>query len=134
MFYPESQTVQTYTTQWTGDGNLKIWDENNFGDWNNCIGAATDGDNAASGKLVTSNAGAIVCPEKGAFYTLKVDFETMSYTWTKLENQTPKEFEKIGLIGDFNEWGRRQGDDCYRTAQLDCGGRFRCGYQSEVPR
>ena len=104
MFYPESQTVQTYTTQWTGDGNLKIWDENNFGDWNNCIGAATDGDNAASGKLVTSNAGAIVCPEKGAFYTLKVDFETMSYTWTKLENQTPKEFEKISLIGGFNNW------------------------------
>ena len=54
---------------------------------------------------MTSNAGAIVCPEPGTFYTLKVDFETMSYTWTKLENQTPKEFEKIGLIGDFNEWG-----------------------------
>ena len=104
MFYPQSQTVQTYTTQWTGDGNLKIWDENNFGDWNNCIGAATDGDNAASGKLVTSNAGAIVCPEKGAFYTLKVDFDAMSYTWVKLDNQTPTEYEKISLIGGFNNW------------------------------
>lgn len=104
MFYPESQTVQTYTTQWTGDGNLKIWDENNFGDWNNCIGAATNGDNAASGKLVTSNAGAIVCPEKGAFYTLKVDFDAMSYTWVKLDNQTPTEYEKISLIGGFNNW------------------------------
>lgn len=104
MFYPESQTVQTYTTQWTGAGNLKIWDENNFGNWNNAIGAATDGDNAASGKLVTSNAGAIVCPEKGAFYTLKVDFDAMSYTWVKLDNQTPTEYEKISLIGGFNNW------------------------------
>ena len=31
--------------------------------------------------------------------------ETMTYTWTKLDNQAPTEYTNISLIGEFNGWG-----------------------------
>ena len=105
MFYPNSASVQSYTTKFEGDANLKIWSEDTFGDWGKALGAATDGDNSVSGKLVSENAGAMVCPEKGAFYTLSIDFDAMTYTWTKCDNQNPTEYTLIGLIGGFNNWG-----------------------------
>lgn len=104
MFTPESKTVVSYTTKWTGDHNLKIWSFNDFGDWGKCYGALTDGDASASGALTNSGSGAIVCPEGDAFYTLTLNFSTMSYTWTKLDNQQPTEYEFISLIGEFNGW------------------------------
>ncbi|MBR1484862.1 MAG: DUF5115 domain-containing protein [Prevotella sp.] len=105
MFTPESKTVVSYTTKWTGDRNLKIWAFDDFGDWGKCYGALTDGDASASGTLTNSNSGAIVCPEGDAFYTITLDFGTMNYTWTKLDNQAPTEYESISLIGEFNGWG-----------------------------
>ena len=105
MFTPESKTVVSYTTKWTGDHNLKIWSFDDFGDWGKCYGALTDGDASASGALTNSGSGAIVCPEGDAFYTITLNFSTMSYTWTKLDNQEPTEYEFISLIGEFNGWG-----------------------------
>lgn len=104
MLYPQSPMIHSYTTQFNNDANLKIWLGSDFGNWSACYGAMSDGDNSAIGSLTAANAGAIVCPEKGAFYTFKADFSTMTYSWTKLENQAPVSYELIGLIGDFNEW------------------------------
>lgn len=100
--YAESAMVQSYTTQWKDDANLKIWLSSDWGTWSNAYGTATDGDKSVSGKI--GGDGAIVCPEPGAFYTFKVDFSTMTYSWTKLANQAPTEFAKIGLIGVGNDW------------------------------
>ena len=105
MFYPKSVSVQSYTTKFEGDANLKIWSEDAFGDWGKAMGAATDVDNSATGKLVSSNAGAMVCPEKGAFYTLSIDMDAQTYTWTKCSDQNPTEYTLIGLIGGFNNGG-----------------------------
>ena len=102
LMYAESAMVQSYTTQWNDDANLKIWLGSDFGVWANAYGAKDDGDNSVEGKIAGS--GAIVCPEPGAFYTFKVDFSTMTYKWTKLENQTPKAYEHVGLIGVGNDW------------------------------
>ena len=102
LMYAESAMVQSYTTQWNEDANLKIWLGSDFGVWANAYGAKNDGDNSVEGKIAGS--GAIVCPEPGAFYTFKVDFSTMTYKWTKLENQTPKAYEHVGLIGVGNDW------------------------------
>ena len=102
LMYAESAMVQSYTTQWNEDANLKIWLGSDFGVWDNAYGAKNDGDNSVEGKIAGS--GAIVCPEPGAFYTFKVDFSTMTYKWTKLENQTPKAYEHVGLIGVGNDW------------------------------
>ena len=105
----ESAMVQNFTTKWTGDANLKIWLGSDFGDWNNAFGsAAGDGVSAAEGKL-KANGGAIVCPEKNAYYTFTADFSTMTYKWTKLANQNPTEFEYVGLIGVGGKW--KDGDD-----------------------
>ena len=105
----ETAMVQNFTTKWTGDANLKIWLGSDFGDWNNAFGsAAGDGVSAAEGKL-KANGGAIVCPEKNAYYTFTADFSTMTYKWTKLANQNPTEFEYVGLIGVGGKWS--DGDD-----------------------
>lgn len=104
----ESAMVLSFTTKWTGDANLKIWKDSNFGKWDNAFGSANDGENAAEGQLKV-NGGAIVCPEKNAYYTFTVDFSTMTYKWTKLANQNPTEFEYVALIGVGGKWS--DGDD-----------------------
>ena len=102
LMYAESAMVQSYTTQWNDDANLKIWLGSDFGVWDNAYGTKVDGDNSVEGKITGS--GAIVCPEPGAFYTFKADFSTMTYKWTKLENQNPTAYEKVGLIGVGGDW------------------------------
>ena len=105
----ETAMVQNFTTKWTGDANLKIWLGSDFGKWDNAFGSASgDGVSAAEGKL-KANGGAIVCPEKNAYYTFTADFSTMTYKWTKLANQNPTEFEYVGLIGVGGKWS--DGDD-----------------------
>lgn len=107
LMYAESAMVQSYTTQWNDDANLKIWLGSDFGVWDNAYGTAKNDDNSVEGKI--GGSGSIVCPEPGAFYTFKVDFSTMTYKWTKLENQTPTEFENVSLIGVGGKWN--DGDD-----------------------
>lgn len=103
----ETAMVQNFTTKWTGDANMKIWLGSDFGKWDNAFGSASgDGVNTAEGKL-KAGGGAIVCPEKGAYYTFTADFSTMTYKWTKLANQNPTEFKHVSLIG--GKWN--EGDD-----------------------
>lgn len=105
----ETAIVQNFTTKWTGDANLKIWLGSDFGKWDNAFGSASgDGVSAAEGKL-KANGGAIVCPEKNAYYTFTADFSTMTYKWTKLANQNPTEFKYVSLIGVGGKWN--EGDD-----------------------
>ena len=105
----ETAMVQNFTTKWTGDANMKIWLGSDFGKWDNAFGSASgDGVNTAEGKLKTGG-GAIVCPEKGAYYTFTADFSTMTYKWTKLANQNPTEFKHVSLIGVGGKWN--EGDD-----------------------
>jgi hypothetical protein len=106
LMYAETPMVQSYTTQWNDDANLKIWLGSDWGDWNNAYGSATMADaNTPTGNLKVDNkAGAIVCPEPGAYYTFTADFSTMTYKWTKLENQNPTAYEKVGLIGVGGDW------------------------------
>lgn len=106
LMYAETPMVQSYTTQWNDDANLKIWLGSDWGDWNNAYGSATMADaNTPTGNLKVDNkAGAIVCPEPGAYYTFTADFSTMTYSWTKLENQNPTAYEKVGLIGVGGDW------------------------------
>lgn len=106
LMYAETPMVQSYTTQWNDDANLKIWLGSDWGDWNNAYGSATMADaNTPTGKLkVDNNAGAIICPEPGAYYTFTADFSTMTYSWTKLETQNPTAYGKVGLIGVGGDW------------------------------
>lgn len=105
----ETAMVQNFTTKWTGDANMKIWLGSDFGKWDNAFGSASgDGVNTAEGKL-KAGGGAIICPEKGAYYTFTADFSTMTYKWTKLANQNPTEFKHVSLIGVGGKWN--EGDD-----------------------
>ena len=106
LMYAETPMVQSYTTKWNGDANLKIMLGSDFGKWENAYGSATMADaNTPTGSLkADNNAGAIICPEKGAFYTFTADFSTMTYKWTMLENQNPTAYEKVGLIGVGGDW------------------------------
>lgn len=115
LMYAETPMVQSYTTQWNADANLKIWLGSDWGTWSSAYGSATMADaNTPTGSLKSdNNAGAIICPEPGAFYTFKVDFSTMTYSWTKLKNQNPTEFEHVSLIGVGGKWN--DGDDIDMT-------------------
>lgn len=108
MMTAESAMVQSFTTKWTGAANLKIWLGSDFGKWENAYGSATMADaNTPTGNLkVDKNAGAIVCPEKNAYYTFTADFSTMTYKWTKLANQNPTAYKKVGLIGVGGDWDK----------------------------
>ena len=114
LMYAESATVQSYTGHF--DGNLKFINGSDMGtdNWNACYGTATDGDTSMSG-AIQQNAGAIHSPEAG-YFTFTVDLDAMTYTWTKLENQTPQEYETIGLVGAFNGWN--QAEDANQMTQL----------------
>lgn len=103
-FYPESNTVHSYTAQFTGAAGLKIWMKDDFGNWDTAYGAIFAGDDSESGPLTQSGAGTIVCPEPGAYYTLTVDFANMSYEWTKVADQNPTTYYNVSLIGGFNSW------------------------------
>lgn len=103
-FYPVDGNVQEYTSNWTGAWDLKAWAADNVGNWDAAIGTAVDGDGSASGSLITSGAQSFQAPEAG-YWTLTVDFSALTYTWTKLDNQSPVEYTNISLSGDFNGWG-----------------------------
>lgn len=105
LFYPVDGSTVSYTTKWINDANLKIWENSALGDWSKAWGALSDGDNSAEGKLTQDNAGAMVCPGKGEYYTLTLNMGNKTYTWTRLADQSPAEYTTMGLIGDFNSWG-----------------------------
>ena len=104
LFTPGENNVLSYTTKWTGAWDLKIWDANSFGNWDVAYGCVVDGDNSPSGTLINSGAGAISAPS-AEYYTFSIDLSAMTYTWTKLGNQSPTEYTNISLIGEFNGWG-----------------------------
>lgn len=105
MLYPTTPMIQSYTTKWVDDHNFKLILGSDIGNWDACFGATYDGCSEVAAALASTGAGAIVCPEKDVYYTFTANFSTMSYEWTKLDNQEPTEYKKIGLIGDFNGWG-----------------------------
>lgn len=104
--YPQTTTTQSYTTKWTGSGSFKFFTEAN--NWDSAYGAelgTTAG--AVSGKLASNaNNGAdnISVPEVGAYYTFTVDMSAMTYTWTKCDESTVVDYNKIGLIGVNGDW------------------------------
>ena len=104
-FFPNSQTEMSYTTKWEGDGNFKFWTAGNFGNWDNALGSSEDMSRAMTGTIVTTGAGAVAVPEQEMFYTIKVNMASMTYEWVKLDDQAPKAYDTIGLIGGFNGWG-----------------------------
>ena len=75
--------------------------------WDGAYGAEKGTGAAASGKIVSNasnGADNIVPPTTGEYYTLTIDMATMTYTWTKRDDQAPTEYQTIGLVGAFNNW------------------------------
>jgi hypothetical protein len=104
MFYPTNDDVFSYTSKWAGSYDLKIWNVDDFGNWDLAYGTAVNGDGSESGSLINKNAQAFQAPTKDEYYTLTINMQSNTYTWTKCENQSPAEYSKIGLIGEFNQW------------------------------
>lgn len=105
------QSIFTYTTDFSnggGDAYFKIWAAEDFGEDDKTLGTQNNGDTSLTGTLVQGNVGAIQTPDK-AIYTLTVDLINMKYEMVKEENQSPAEYQSIGLAGDFNNWGNTAG-------------------------
>lgn len=105
--FPTSSNTVTLTTYFTGAWDMRFWPAENFGNWGagTAIGTAINGDAAPSGSLCwnTENDGNLASPEAG-YYTLDCDLGSMTYKWTKCDNQTPATYEKIGLVGGNDDW------------------------------
>lgn len=103
MFYPLGAGKYCYTTKWTNQWDLKIWDSENFGNWDAAWGSTVDGSTDARGKLINSGAQAFGASTSGGWYTLTIDMDAESYEWTSI-NTPAKEYNHISLIGGFNGW------------------------------
>lgn len=103
ILYKEADGQMSYTSKFTAAWDLKLWNKNDVGNWDVAYGSKEDGSHDAAGPLVNSGAGAISSPT-AEFYTFTLNLSDMTYTWTKLDNQAPTEYEAMGVIGDFNSW------------------------------
>lgn len=104
LLYPQSATKHSYTTKFSGAWDLKLWLAADYGNWDACYGSAVDGDNSPSGTLINSGAQAISAPS-AEYYTFTIDMAANTYTWTRLDNQAPTEYQQISVAGNFNSWG-----------------------------
>lgn len=107
LLYPEGGDVYTYTSKFVdGDNpaNLKIWAQEDLGIWANayCVEKDKDGTQDETGAIIQADAGAIKAPT-AEYYTFTFDKHHMSYSWTKLENQEPTEYDMISLIGNWTD-------------------------------
>lgn len=104
LFTPQGNDVYTYTSKFTGAYDLKIWAEDDAltENWDGAYGSITDGDASEAGDIINANAQAISAPS-AEYYTFTFDKHHMSYTWTKLENQEPAEYESISIIGNWTD-------------------------------
>lgn len=100
---PVSKELQTVTTYFSGKLDTKLWSDDTFGDTKETYGAT--GGNQASMSHEFSVGGGYICPPTAGWYTLSFNFATYSYTFSRLDNQSPAEYSSISLIGDFNGWG-----------------------------
>ncbi len=114
LFYPTSASQMTYTSVFGEGNNLKIWNKNDLGNWDKAYGSVVDNATDATGALVGSGAGAISVPGAG-IYTLSLDLVAMTYTWTLLDNQSPAEYETIGVVGGFCNWANDGATDLDMT-------------------
>ena len=101
--YPLSETTYSYTASFTGGWDMKIWEENDFGDWDKAYATETDGWAEATGTLSKDYTGAFASPAAG-YYTINLNAADMTYTWTLLDNQEPATYSSMGLMGSFNNW------------------------------
>ncbi len=102
LLYPEGSNVFSYTTNWTGDHNFKIWSGADYGNWDAAVGNPVDGNAAAEGTL---GGGGAICTPTAGFYKVTFDMAANTYSSVALDDQAPAEHESISLIGDFNGWG-----------------------------
>lgn len=103
MFYCEGGNVYSYTTQWPGAWDLKIWDAKSFGSWDKAWGTANDGDGSVTGSLINENSKSFQAPTQNEYYTLTVNMNDLTYEWIPV---TPSaDYTFVSLIGDFNGWG-----------------------------
>ncbi len=105
MFFPLGDNKYAYTAYFEDGNNLKIWGEDDLGNWDAAYGAVEDNSTAQNGSLVNSGAGAIMVPAAG-YWTLVLDFNAMSYTWQPANEGTS--YDNVGLIGSFNGWGSQE--------------------------
>lgn len=102
--YPTSGETVSYTSYFTGAWDCRIGTPENAaaGKWDDDFGAATGNGDASCTVLGAHTSNCMASPGEG-YYTLNVDFASMTYSWTKLsDNQTT--YEKIGLVGAGDDW------------------------------
>ncbi len=107
---PTSDVVYTYTSRFVSSGDLKVWNSQYWkegqatNDFTKLYGS---GEKSAfkgtTGTVVQGKNASIFSPTK-EYYTFKINLETLTYEWIKLENQDPDQYTTISLIGLNGDW------------------------------
>ncbi len=105
LYKEDAAAAFSYTTKFvTGNLNFKFTADFNMGAWDGAYGSV-ETDKPMNGTLTDAGGTAnISVPVEDTYYTVTVDVENMTYTWTELSNQAPTEYATIGILGDFNGW------------------------------
>lgn len=98
---PVTSTSASYTSYFTGAWDCRVATPQQIadGNWNN-FGSTEE--NGACTTLAENTGNCIMSPAEG-YYTLTVDFGTMTYSWTPVTVSAT--YTSVGLIGGFNGWG-----------------------------
>lgn len=91
----------SYTTYWPNQWATKIWDKDNFGNWDAAFGSTVNGSTDESGSLINSNSQAFGPSEGGAWATLTINMATKQYEWTIISEPTTS-YTSVSLIGSWD--------------------------------
>lgn len=107
LLYPVGEDVYEYTSMFSDGGyaGYKIWNENDYGNWDLCYGTAVNNDNSPAGRLINTGAGSICLPTVSTddVYTITIDMANLTYD-TELYAGTVVRYGSMGLIGVDGDW------------------------------
>lgn len=104
-FFPtlEDKNVQTLTTYFWSAWDGKFWFQDNVGNWGEAYTAGDDTNRTGHGTITQYNDLCFFSPAEG-MYTMTINMNDMTYSFTECEDQFPAEYDAIGIIGLNGDW------------------------------
>lgn len=94
---PVSKVEQSVTTYFSGSLDTKLFSDDTFG--GTTPFGASKGTNVKAMNGEFKDGGGYICPASAGWYKLTFRFDTYTYEFTKLDNQSPTEYSAITVNG-----------------------------------
>ena len=94
---PLSKVVQSVTTYFSGSLDTKLYSDDSFG--TGIPFGASAGNNVKAMNGEFKDGGGYICPKSAGWYKLTFSFDTYTYVFTRLDNQSPTEYTTVTVAG-----------------------------------